>query len=344
LIDTLLKRRVFGSTCAACTFPILSTCQFRIVILDESSQLLEPVALLPVARFNSSHLLAVGDPAQLPPVLRNCPVPSTQTSCLSTMTLYDRLASCNHPEIRLRTQYRCHPALGDLASELFYDESLANGVPAWKRGPLVRNLPPIAFYDYTANASTSEATEGKSGSVFNVFEAQSVCRCIKQLASRGIPSSDIGVICLYKAQAAKIRYALGEEAKEVQVSTVDAFQGAERPIILVSCSRTTRSNQGDAAFVCDPRRINVTITRARNHLLVFGNASTLSAFDLWKRVLLRVQSIPGGMRSAHADDLLASIAAPARADVAAVPPAPMRGPQAIEATERWESEANIPEY
>jgi hypothetical protein len=55
--DTLQKVRVVGVTCAASSFPILEESKFSIVILDESSQCLEPLALLPLSRFSCQRLV-----------------------------------------------------------------------------------------------------------------------------------------------------------------------------------------------------------------------------------------------------------------------------------------------
>jgi superfamily I DNA and/or RNA helicase len=43
--------------------------QFKIIVLDECSQMLEPQSLLPISKFNCRKLLAVGDPLQLPPIV-----------------------------------------------------------------------------------------------------------------------------------------------------------------------------------------------------------------------------------------------------------------------------------
>jgi superfamily I DNA and/or RNA helicase len=52
----------------------------------------------------------------------------------------------------------------------------------------------------------------------------------------------IGVIVPYKAQENLIHKIMAEEKldslKNIQVSTVDAFQGAERDVIILSCVRT----------------------------------------------------------------------------------------------------------
>ena len=62
------------------------------------------------------------------------------------------------------------------------------------------------------------------------------------------------------------------------ISSVDAMQGNEHDIIILSC---VRSNSKRAlGFVHDPRRLNVAITRARRALIVVGNAHVLQAGDI----------------------------------------------------------------
>lgn len=57
---------------------------------------------------------------------------------------------------------------------------------------------------------------------------------------------------------------LPSAAKSVLVSTVDAFQGGEREIIVLSCVRTNTQS----GFVDSTRRVNVAITRARRYCTV----------------------------------------------------------------------------
>ena len=75
----------------------------------------------------------------------------------------------------------------------------------------------------------------------------------------------------------------------VQVSTVDAFQGGEKDIIILS---TVRSG-GARGFIDNPNRSNVALTRARNHLFIVGNAETLKKDEaIWKHVVQLSQQTP----------------------------------------------------
>jgi senataxin len=57
-----------------------------------------------------------------------------------------------------------------------------------------------------------------------------------------------------------------EEGKDIYINTVDAFQGQERDVIIMSCVRA--SNHG-VGFVADIRRMNVALTRAKRALWVW---------------------------------------------------------------------------
>ncbi len=69
---------------------------------------------------------------------------------------------------------------------------------------------------------------------------------------------------------------------DIQVATVDSFQGGEKDVIFLSCCRssdpstTGSGGGGSTSFVDAPTRVNVAITRARRHLFMIGNATTLS--------------------------------------------------------------------
>ncbi|KAJ2610714.1 Protein zgrf1 [Coemansia sp. RSA 1694] len=72
---------------------------------------------------------------------------------------------------------------------------------------------------------------------------------------------------------------LGQRSR-VQVSTVDAYQGSEREVIIISCVRTEK-----IGFIANPNRVNVALSRARRHCLVLGARKLLETNSMWRRIL-----------------------------------------------------------
>ncbi|XP_037990915.1 protein ZGRF1 [Motacilla alba alba] len=289
---TILQQvKVVGVTCAACPFPCLNALRFPVVVLDECSQMTEPASLLPIARFQCEKLVLVGDPKQLPPTIQGSE--SVHEQGLE-QTLFDRLCLMGHDPILLRTQYRCHPALSAIANELFYSGDLIDGISEGDRAPLLEWLPTLCFY----SVHGVEQIE-RDNSFYNMAEAHFTVKLIQALIASGIEGADIGVITLYKSQMYKIQHLLSGvhseafEVKPVQVSTVDAFQGAEREIIVLSCVRTRH-----LGFIDSERRMNVALTRAKRHLLIVGSLPCLSRNRLWGRVIHHCRGWENGLQHA----------------------------------------------
>jgi len=286
----LRKRKVVGVTCAAASKTVLGGHKFDVVLLDESSQLTEPTSLLPIARFSCRCLVAMGDPKQLPPIVEGMGAGDTTESLSkgAAKTLFSRLARTNRPPVLLRTQFRCHPAISGLANANFYDNQLLDGIAESARPSVFEGLPPVCFYDVQGGVEVS----GHGGSYYNMAEAQQVVKMVAQLVGNGLGVDDIGVICLYRAQQYKIADMIEQQATlaGVKVSTVDAFQGEERKVILLSTVRT----QGGSEHLGCPYRTNVAITRAMCNLVILGNRNTLcQKSGVWRSVLETVPLISG---------------------------------------------------
>ena len=75
---------------------------------------------------------------------------------------------------------------------------------------------------------------------------------------------------------------------DIQLNTVDGFQGKEKDIIIISCVRS--NDESNIGFLTDERRMNVAITRARYGLFVVGNANTLKSNQLWMSFINHVEA------------------------------------------------------
>ena len=124
-----------------------------------------------------------------------------------------------------------------------------------------------------------DGKESQSGSSFyNEAEAKIVCTVRDALLQgRSVGREDIGVLTFYDAQNKCVTRSC--DMRGTTVANVDGFQGSERPVMILSTVRTTRT--GHIGFTKDPRRINVALTRAQRGLIVIGDFHALHAGDTY---------------------------------------------------------------
>ena len=76
---------------------------------------------------------------------------------------------------------------------------------------------------------------------------------------------------------------------DLEIDTVDGFQGREKEAVLISCVRS--NSQGEIGFLADTRRMNVALTRARRKLIVIGDSATLGGHSFYAALLEYFESI-----------------------------------------------------
>ncbi|KAA0064225.1 putative ATP-dependent helicase C29A10.10c-like [Cucumis melo var. makuwa] len=260
---------------------------FDMVVIDEAAQASE-VAVLPPLSLGAARCVLVGDPQQLPATV----ISKAAGTLLYSRSLFERFQQAGCPTMLLSVQYRMHPQIRDFPSRYFYQgrltdsESVAN-LPdeTYYKDPLLR---PYTFFDITHGR---ESHRGGSVSYQNIHEAQFCLRMYEHLQktvkSLGIGKVSVGIITPYKLQLKCLQREFeevlnSEEGKDLYINTVDAFQGQERDVIIMSCVRA--SNHG-VGFVADIRRMNVALTRARRALWVMGNANALIQSDDWAALI-----------------------------------------------------------
>ncbi|KAF5003861.1 hypothetical protein FDECE_9609, partial [Fusarium decemcellulare] len=101
------------------------------------------------------------------------------------------------------------------------------------------------------------------------------------------------VLTPYTRQAEVLKRMLSSIPHNIEVSSIDGFQGREADIIVFV---TVRCNEHrNIGFLTDMRRMNVALTRARTALIVVGNRATLTegtvdeeSTMMWRRLLSRL--------------------------------------------------------
>ncbi|XP_010917856.1 uncharacterized ATP-dependent helicase C29A10.10c [Elaeis guineensis] len=260
---------------------------FDMVVIDEAAQASE-MAVLPPLSLGAARCVLVGDPQQLPATV----ISKAAGTLLYSRSLFERFQQAGCPTMLLSVQYRMHPQIRDFPSRYFYQGRLTDSES-------VANLPdeiyykdtllqPYIFYDIMHGR---ESHRGGSVSYQNIHEAQFSLRLYehlqKFLKANGVKKVTVGIITPYKLQLKCLQREFeevlnSEEGKDIYINTVDAFQGQERDVIIMSCVRA--SNHG-VGFVADIRRMNVALTRARRALWVVGNANALVQSDDWAALI-----------------------------------------------------------
>ncbi|KAJ1939028.1 hypothetical protein FBU59_004256, partial [Linderina macrospora] len=187
--DVLDKAFVVGTTCLSSATAAMQRIRFPLVILDEACQIVEPMAMIALANAHCQRLVLVGDPLQLPPTLTTRATREAETNGLGR-GLFDRLVQMGYRPRFLATQYRCHPRIGSLCNQLFYNSQLQHGITSSDRAPLLGGISPLVFLDTVGQ----EKQQGKSQSFFNKGEIDVAVRIVRRMIANGVKPESIGVI------------------------------------------------------------------------------------------------------------------------------------------------------
>jgi hypothetical protein len=264
-----------------------STRTFDAVIVDEAAQALETSILIPL-QLGIDRCILVGDPQQLPATVTS----RTADRNLYARSLFERLQAAGMGVQLLAVQYRMHPAIRAFPSAHFYDGKLTDSLGAQGRSAPWHcdiRFSPFVFYNLKGGEDAGPGGTSRS----NASEAQACVAMLRALQGH-VPGGSAGValraavMSPYRRQCAEIRRRLAAAGlPDVEVASVDSFQGREVDLAILSCVRSGGRGLG---FVADVRRLNVALTRARCSLLVIGDATTLSHNEHWAALVAHARS------------------------------------------------------
>ena len=273
--ESLVKEaKIIGATLVKCGLWPLKDEEFDIVIIDEASQATITLALLAMAK--AGKWVLVGDHYQLPPVFKSLKESVQHPEAIDSLSAFNRLVIGVGEDraLWLKTHYRSNTQIIGFASEKVYGKRITadpscnsiklslSKAPQGKYAQVLNPEKPVIFI----HVPGSEKKEG--GSKYNEEELRVAKEIVDELIKLGTKKEDIGVITPYRMQRNKLKDLLGAE---IEIGTVDAFQGREKDTVIFTAVATTEKSM---AFVENTRRLNVAFTRARKKLIVIANAST----------------------------------------------------------------------
>lgn len=265
--------------------------EFDTLIIDEVSQSLEPQCWIPIINHQSiKRLIIAGDNKQLSPTIKlNA---NSKSFKLLSKTLFDRLTEIYSDKFLsfLNIQYRMNDKICKFPSMMLYDDKVKSGYNC--KDILLSQLPgvesnddtiePLIWYDTQGGDFNENESEQLDNSKFNENESLIVLKHIRALTDSGVKESQIGVISPYNAQVSLLRKKL-VESPEIEVSTIDGFQGREKGVIILSLVRSNSNRE--IGFLKSIERLNVSITRCQRQLCVIGDMELFASCndDFWKK-------------------------------------------------------------
>ncbi|CAL5341019.1 unnamed protein product [Camellia sinensis] len=260
---------------------------FDLVIIDEAAQALEIACW--IALLKGSRCILAGDHLQLPPTIQSVEAEKKGLG----RTLFERLADLYGDEVTsmLTVQYRMHELIMTWSSKELYNSKIEahpcvaahmlydlEGVKKSSSTEPTLILIDIAGCDM-------EEKKDEEDSTMNEGEAEVAITHAKRLVQSGVQASDIGIISPYAAQVVLLKMMRSNEdkLKDMEISTVDGFQGREKEAIIISMVRSNSKEQ--VGFLSDRRRMNVVVTRARRQCCLVCDTETVTGDGFLKRLI-----------------------------------------------------------
>ncbi|CAO3618121.1 unnamed protein product [Cunninghamella blakesleeana] len=300
------SKSIVGITCYGINDNLFRRKRFDYCIVDEASQITLPISIGPL--FYADKFVLVGDQYQLPPIVKE----NEAMEAGFSNSLFSILAK-SHPEsiVYLEYQYRMNRDIMAITNKLIYDYKLKCGsdiiankslkIPHFNQGiasihstttncdsldglnsylnhddcwlkHIIDPSNKVVFVD-TDNLPARESRLNVKH-IENREEAALLYQATEALLACGLKEEQLAIISVYRTQIRLISQHFAGERPDLEISTIDKYQGRDKDCILISFVRSNhRGVTGD--LLRDWKRLNVAFTRAKCKLIVFGSSSTL---------------------------------------------------------------------
>ena len=284
---------------------------FDTIIIDEASQILEPmlVGLLSHAK----RFILIGDHKQLPAVVvqKELKTKVEHKTLIERgivdqrMSLFERLyLKCHEQDWShvigiLSQQGRMHQDIMHFPNQYFYNGQLAllsklprlvsesayleNERYQWLSQRCIYIDTPVDNY-YSWKTNDPEAKLAKK--LIEIYQSE------YDAQGKVMHENSLGIITPYRAQIAMIREEIKSmdrvKTKKITIDTVERYQGGARDVIVISLC-TNKLSQLDSLVSLSSegvdRKLNVALTRAKEQIIILGNRAILSQNETYLKLI-----------------------------------------------------------
>jgi len=270
LLESIVsENQVIATTLIGCSHKYIDGIVFDTVIIDEASQCMEPECWNAILK--AKRVFFAGDHHQLPATVKSKEAIKMGLS----ETLLDRMTVAIKHHYLLTEQYRMNDSILSFSNAQFYDNQLKSN---------------SANKNHTLGCGYEESLDQKSRSLYNEGEFFIIREHIL-LHKDKYTGIRIGIISPYAEQVRYIRSKIEDDevlrALDIEINSIDGFQGQEKDLIIISLTRS--NDAGIIGFLSDYRRLNVAMTRAKKKLVIIGDGATLSGNELYLNLIDHVE-------------------------------------------------------
>ncbi|KIJ57325.1 hypothetical protein M422DRAFT_73113 [Sphaerobolus stellatus SS14] len=314
--DMLCNKRIIGCTTtgAAKYRKAIEAARPEVLLVEEAGEILESHILTALGDW-TNQLILIGDHKQLRPKVNSYLLTVEKGEGYDlNKSLFERLVLKGYPHKTLKMQHRMRPEISKFVQSLTYPD-LSNAPKTLKRPDLLGVQNNVIFINHEHLEDDDNELEERrdpnvKSSKRNTHEAEMVLKIVRYLAQQGYSSENMVVLTPYLGQLRKLRDRLKEindpvlndmdtydlvraglmtsaEAKmtkkPLRLATIDNYQGEESDIVIISLTRNNPRH--DIGFMYSRERLTVLLSRARNALIMLGNADTFmkspKGRDVW---------------------------------------------------------------
>lgn len=240
------------------------------LFIDEAGQfaLIETLVVSHAAK----NIVFLGDHQQLSQPIKGVHPDGTDVSALEHLLEGEKTIS-EDKGLFLETTWRMHPEICDFDSEMFY-ESRLQSKQELKNQSIKGNTEFIGaglFYKAVPHEGNTNSSLEEVTCIKNIVEELTkgdVYWTDKNSEDHVLQNKHIKIITPYNSNVHELQQVI----PEIEIGTVDKFQGQEAPIVIYSvASSSTEDAPRGMDFLYSPNRFNVAVSRAQIAFILVSN-------------------------------------------------------------------------